>query len=77
VNGGSYRLRQYCHGRRSHQSEGTTEVPVSDRPLSVRRLEWEYLHKILSECNGNISAAACRLGMHRRTLQRKLAKRPY
>jgi two-component system response regulator RegA len=59
-----------------HQGEGDADVHVSDRPVSVRRLEWEHIQKVLNECDGNISAAARRLGMHRRTLQRKLAKRP-
>jgi two-component system, response regulator RegA len=59
-----------------HQGEGDADVHVSDRPVSVRRLEWEHIQKVLRECDGNISAAARRLGMHRRTLQRKLAKRP-
>lgn len=58
------------------RGRGSAEVPVAARPLSMKRLEWEHLHRILSECDGNISAAARRLGMHRRTLQRKLAKRP-
>jgi two-component system, response regulator RegA len=44
--------------------------------MTVRRLEWEHLQKILVECGGNVSAAARRLRMHRRTLQRKLTKRP-
>jgi two-component system response regulator RegA len=39
-------------------------------------MEWEYLQKVLMEHEGNISAAARALGMHRRTLQRKLDKRP-
>lgn len=43
-------------------------------PLS--RLEWEHIAQALQDCNGNISAAARLLGMHRRSLQRKLAKRP-
>ncbi len=45
-------------------------------PLSVDRLEWEHIQRILQENNGNISATARALGMHRRTLQRKLQKRP-
>lgn len=45
-------------------------------PLSVKRLEWEHLQKVLFENDGNISEAARQLNMHRRTLQRKLAKRP-
>ena len=45
-------------------------------PFSVDRLEWEHIQKILQENAGNISATARALGMHRRTLQRKLHKRP-
>ncbi len=45
-------------------------------PPSLRRLEWEHIQRVLTEHNGNISAAARALGMHRRTLQRKLQKRP-
>jgi len=56
--------------------EGDSSVLPSEQPLSVRRLEWEHLQKVLLEHNGNISAAARALKMHRRTLQRKLAKRP-
>jgi two-component system response regulator RegA len=56
--------------------EGDTRVPPSEQPFSVRRLEWEHLQKVLLEHGGNVSAAARALKMHRRTLQRKLAKRP-
>jgi two-component system response regulator RegA len=59
-----------------HKDEGDASVPVSDNPLTVKRLEWEHLQKVLNECDGNISAAARKLRMHRRTLQRKLSKRP-
>jgi len=52
------------------------ETQPRDRPLSVRRLEWEYIQKVLAEHDGNISATARTLGMHRRTLQRKLQKHP-
>jgi two-component system, response regulator RegA len=58
------------------RAEGDISVPPSEQPLSVRRLEWEHLQKVLLEHNGNISAAARALKMHRRTLQRKLAKHP-
>lgn len=44
--------------------------------LSVSRLEWEHIQRVLAENDGNISATARALKMHRRTLQRKLAKRP-
>ena len=59
-----------------HRDEGDASVPPAEQPLSVRRLEWEHLQKVLTENDGNISAAARALNMHRRTLQRKLAKRP-
>ena len=49
---------------------------VSSKPLSVDRLEWEYIQKTLAEYDGNVSATARALGMHRRTLQRKLQKKP-
>ena len=59
-----------------HRDSGDPDTPVQPKPLSVARLEWEHLQKVLTECDGNISETARRLGMHRRTLQRKLAKRP-
>lgn len=58
------------------RSAGDAATPVETRPLSVARLEWEHIQKVLTECGGNISETARRLAMHRRTLQRKLAKRP-
>ncbi len=45
-------------------------------PLSVARLEWEHIQRVLADNDGNISATARALNMHRRTLQRKLSKRP-
>jgi len=45
-------------------------------PLSVERLEWEHIQSVLAQHDGNISATSRALGMHRRTLQRKLAKKP-
>jgi two-component system response regulator RegA len=50
-------------------------APPTD-PLSVSRLEWEHIQRVLHEHDGNISSTARALKMHRRTLQRKLAKRP-
>lgn len=44
--------------------------------MSADRIEWEHIQKILQQNEGNVSATARALGMHRRTLQRKLAKRP-
>lgn len=52
----------------------TTDTPLT--PLSVPRLEWEHIQRVLAEHQGNISATARALNMHRRTLQRKLGKRP-
>jgi two-component system response regulator RegA len=59
-----------------HRDEGDATVPVGEQPMSVRRLEWEHIQKVLTEVEGNVSEAARRLGMHRRTLQRKLQKKP-
>ncbi len=50
--------------------EGTMETP------SLARVEWEHIQRVLADCDGNISAAARVLGLHRRSLQRKLAKHP-
>ncbi|HUD26578.1 MAG TPA: response regulator [Burkholderiaceae bacterium] len=49
---------------------------AGESTLSVSRLEWEHIQRVLTENGGNISATARALKMHRRTLQRKLAKRP-
>ncbi len=43
---------------------------------SLARAEWEHINRVLSDCSGNISEAARRLGLHRRSLQRKLQKYP-
>lgn len=58
------------------KTSGDTGVSMQNQPMSVQRLEWEHLQKVLVEHDGNISAAARALNMHRRTLQRKLAKKP-
>ena len=59
-----------------HRDEGDTNAPIANQPLSVARLEWEHIQSVLTACNNNISETARRLNMHRRTLQRKLSKRP-
>jgi two-component system response regulator RegA len=51
-------------------------VTLSSSPLSVSQLEWEHIQRVLADHGGNISATSRALRMHRRTLQRKLAKRP-
>ena len=55
---------------------GDTDVELSVNPLSIDRLEWEHIQRVLTEHDGNISATARSLNMHRRTLQRKLNKNP-
>jgi len=58
------------------------ENPPLDPPYtdyeapSLARAEWEHINRVLSDCGGNISEAARRLGIHRRSLQRKLQKYP-
>ncbi|ARP96747.1 response regulator transcription factor [Bordetella genomosp. 13] len=51
-------------------------VTIESAMTPLHRLEWEHIHQALSETGGNVSAAARLLGMHRRSLQRKLAKKP-
>ena len=55
---------------------GDEQMAPNSRPMSVNRLEREHIDRVLHEHKGNISATARALAMHRRTLQRKLAKRP-
>ncbi len=57
-------------------TEASVDVPLAQTPPSVSRMEWEHIQRVLSQHDGNISATAKALGMHRRTLQRKLQKRP-
>ena len=56
--------------------EGDSSLPVSEAPLSINRLEWEHIQRVLTEHQGNVSSTARALKMHRRTLQRKLGKHP-
>ncbi len=55
--------------------EGASDVE-STQVMSTKRLEWEHIQRVLTKNNGNVSAAARELNMHRRTLQRKLQKNP-
>ncbi len=57
------------------RSEGNIETPLDARPSSIKTVEWEHIHQVLVETDFNISETARRLGMHRRTLARKLEKR--
>ena len=54
------------------RAAGTTEVELTPRATSIKTLEWERIHETLADTGFNISETARRLGMHRRTLARKL-----
>ena len=58
------------HGKSAPSASGDAEVP------SLARVEWEHIQRVLTDCEGNISRAARLLGLHRRSLQRKLGKDP-
>jgi two-component system response regulator RegA len=53
-----------------------TQPPDAAQAPSLARVEWEHIQRILADCGGNVSQAARTLGIHRRSLQRKLSKRP-
>ncbi len=60
------------------RGDSEVDIPVVDEEIPVPTLaqaEWEHIHRVLADCSGNISEAARRLGIHRRSLQRKLRKR--
>jgi len=62
-----------------YDARGSAPIDPPDAPESVptlARVEWEHMQRVLADCNGNISLAARLLGIHRRSLQRKLAKYP-
>jgi two-component system, response regulator RegA len=59
-----------------HRVQGDESIPPGPGRLSVNRLAWEHIQGALADYRGNVSAAARALGMHRRTLQRKLSKHP-
>lgn len=57
------------------RAEGNAEAALPARTTSIKTLEWEHIHQVLADCGFNVSEAARRLGLHRRTLARKLDKR--
>ncbi len=59
---------------KTRQTENSAQHVLE--PMSVRRLKWEHIQKVLHEHNGNVSETARQLKTHRRTLQRKLQKKP-
>ncbi len=54
---------------------GDTQVPIGERQTSIKTIEWERINEVLADTGFNVSETARRLGMHRRTLARKLEKR--
>jgi len=58
------------------EREGASEESASYSVPSLARVEWEHIQRVLADCDGNISHAAKLLGLHRRSLQRKLGKYP-
>jgi two-component system response regulator RegA len=54
---------------------GASKKPLSNKKTSIKNLEWEHIHQVLVETDFNISEASRILGMHRRTLARKLEKK--
>ncbi len=58
------------------KTEGNADEPIGARPTSIKTLEWERINETLAATGFNISETARQLGMHRRTLARKLGKRP-
>jgi two-component system, response regulator RegA len=58
------------------RARGAAPAAPSVQVPSLHRVEWEHIQRVLADCGGNISEAARQLGMHRRTLQRKLGKKP-
>jgi two-component system response regulator RegA len=64
-------LSAFMRGDEPSVPNGAVAFPAP----SLARNEWEHIHRVLSDCGGNISEAARRLGIHRRSLQRKLRKR--
>src|SRR3546814_478829 len=57
------------------RADGDVDAPIKARPTTIKTVEWEHIHQTLVETGFNISETARRLGMHRRTLARKLEKR--
>jgi two-component system response regulator RegA len=60
---------------RALQADMTALVPPPENPMSPDRVRWEHIQRVYEQCERNVSETARRLSMHRRTLQRILAKR--
>ena len=62
--------------RRTDAAAPPIDAPIPMETPSLARVEWEHINRVLMDCNGNVSQAARVLGLHRRSLQRKLSKFP-
>ena len=60
----------------ARERSGAVPSPRPSRSRRLARVEWEHINRVLADCGGNVSRAARVLGIHRRSLQRKLAKFP-
>jgi two-component system response regulator RegA len=69
-------IKAFNNNKTDTTHDAMEKAPAEANPLTLNRLEWEHLQRVLQEHDGNISACARALNMHRRTLQRKLQKRP-
>jgi two-component system response regulator RegA len=58
------------------RSSANSEPEIPETVPSLARVEWEHMQRVITDCGGNISQAARLLGIHRRSLQRKLSKFP-
>jgi two-component system response regulator RegA len=69
-------LAAFARGRQPLDREASGAGPGPASTPTLARVEWEHINRVLADCGGNISQAARLLGIHRRSLQRKLAKFP-
>ncbi len=69
-------IASFERGDAGTHSEGTASETVTPETPSLARVEWEHIQRVLTDCGGNITKASERLGIHRRSLQRKLSKFP-
>lgn len=67
-------LAAFDRPRRVAEAVEVPSDPIPSETPSLARAEWEHIHRVMADCGGNISEAARRLGIHRRSLQRKLRK---
>ena len=72
IGAGDLQMRE---GIRQVLASGTEKSELPHNPMSADRVRWEHIQRIYEMCNRNVSETARRLNMHRRTLQRILAKR--